>query len=83
MKYRQGADAILAGINTVLADNPSLTVRGQKAEVQSPKSKAQSHRLRRIVLDAKGRTPLGAKVVSDERAALTTIVVSESAPKGA
>jgi diaminohydroxyphosphoribosylaminopyrimidine deaminase/5-amino-6-(5-phosphoribosylamino)uracil reductase len=33
------------------------------------------------VLDAKGRTPLCAKLVSDEWAALTTIVVSESAPK--
>jgi len=81
MKLRQGVDAILVGINTVLADDPSLTVRIQKSGVQSPKSKVQSHRLRRIVLDAKGRTPLGAKIVSDEWAALTTIVVSESAPK--
>ena len=81
MKLRQGADAILVGINTVLADDPSLTVRVQKPGVQSPKSRVQSHRLRRIVLDAKARTPLGAKVVSDEWAALTTIVVSKSAPK--
>ena len=27
MKLRQGSDAILVGINTILADNPSLTVR--------------------------------------------------------
>ena len=81
MKLRQGADAILVGINTVLADDPSLTVRIQGSEVQSPRSKVQNHRLRRIVLDAKGLTPLTAKVVSDEWAALTTIVVGESAPK--
>jgi len=81
MKLRRGADAILVGINTVLTDDPSLTVRIQKAEGQSPKSKAQPNRLRRIVLDAKGRTPLTAQVVSDEWAALTTIVVSEAAPE--
>ena len=37
--------------------------------------------LRRIVLDSMARTPLAAKVVSDEHAALTTIVVSPGAPK--
>jgi len=74
MVLRQGADAILAGINTVLADDPSLTFR-------SPKSKVHSHRLRRIVLDAGGRTPLTAKVARDDYAALTTVVVNESAPK--
>jgi diaminohydroxyphosphoribosylaminopyrimidine deaminase / 5-amino-6-(5-phosphoribosylamino)uracil reductase len=77
MKLRQGSDAILVGINTVLADNPALTVRGgnQKREnIQHP-------RLRRIVLDSRARTPLAAKVVSDEFAALTTIVVGKRAPK--
>jgi len=78
MKLRQGSDAILVGINTVLADNPSLTVR----TVQSPKSKVQSQKmLRRIILDSLARTPLDAKVVSDEFAALTTIIVSKNAPK--
>ncbi len=74
MKLRRGSDAILVGIGTVLADDPSLTVRGPKAEVRGRK-------LRRIVLDAMARTPLGAKVVSDGWTALTTIVVSKSAPR--
>jgi diaminohydroxyphosphoribosylaminopyrimidine deaminase/5-amino-6-(5-phosphoribosylamino)uracil reductase len=76
MKLRQGADAILAGINTVLADDPSLTVRageGRKARGQTPR--------RRFILDPRGRTPLDAKVVSDEFRELTTVVVTGRASK--
>jgi len=78
MKLRQGSDAILVGVNTVLADNPSLTVRGN---IQHPTSNVQHPKLRRIVLDSMARTPLTAKVVCDEQAALTTIVVGKHAPK--
>jgi diaminohydroxyphosphoribosylaminopyrimidine deaminase/5-amino-6-(5-phosphoribosylamino)uracil reductase len=74
MKLRQGADAILVGVNTVLADDPSLTVR----QGRGPKLKAQ--KLRRIVLDSRARTPPRSRVVSDELAALTTIVVGRHAP---
>jgi diaminohydroxyphosphoribosylaminopyrimidine deaminase/5-amino-6-(5-phosphoribosylamino)uracil reductase len=77
MKLRQGKDAILVGINTILVDDPSLTARSQKPEARSQKKP----RLRRIILDSLARTPLDAKVVSDEFAALTTIVVSKLAPK--
>jgi diaminohydroxyphosphoribosylaminopyrimidine deaminase/5-amino-6-(5-phosphoribosylamino)uracil reductase len=75
MKLRQGSDAILVGINTILADDPSLTFRKRKAESGKRKQ------LRRIILDSQARTPLDAKVVSDEFAALTTIVVGKLAPK--
>src|ERR1051325_37172 len=63
MKLRQGSDAILVGVNTILADDPSLTYRGTNEKS-----------LRRIVLDAMARTPLKARVVSDAQAAQTTIV---------
>jgi diaminohydroxyphosphoribosylaminopyrimidine deaminase/5-amino-6-(5-phosphoribosylamino)uracil reductase len=76
MKLRQGADAVLVGINTVLADDPSLTIR----KAQSPKSKVQGQK-RRIILDSMARTPLRAKVVSDEFARMTTVVVTKFAPK--
>ena len=81
MRLRQGADAILVGINTVLADDPSLTVRRGGAGSPGLESVVRSHELRRIVLDARARTPREAKVASDEYAALTTVVVNESAPK--
>jgi diaminohydroxyphosphoribosylaminopyrimidine deaminase/5-amino-6-(5-phosphoribosylamino)uracil reductase len=71
MKLRQGCDAILVGVNTILMDDPSLTVRGQN----------KNPRLRRIVLDSQARTPLNAKIVTDELASLTTIVVGRQAPK--
>ena len=73
MNLRQGADAILVGINTILADDPSLTARNPKSEIRNPK-------LRRIVLDTRARTPLKSKMVSDEHAELTTIVVGNVAP---
>jgi diaminohydroxyphosphoribosylaminopyrimidine deaminase/5-amino-6-(5-phosphoribosylamino)uracil reductase len=77
MRLRQGADAILVGVNTVLADDPSLTAR----LVQSSKLKVKSSRLRRIILDSNARTPSASKVVTDEYAALTTIVVAKTAPQ--
>src|SRR6185436_12935821 len=61
MKLRQGADAILVGINTVLADDPGLTFRVPGSGFRVQKAGA----LRRIILDSRARTPLTAKVVSD------------------
>ena len=82
MNLRLGADAILAGVNTILLDNPSLTVRKKKGNIEPRTSNAEHRKLlRRIVLDSMARTPLKSKVVSDEFAALTTVVVSERAPK--
>ena len=72
MHLRQGTDAILVGVNTVIRDDPSLTVRGIR--------NARTN-LRRIILDNQARTPLKSKVVSDEFAGLTTIVVGKKAPK--
>jgi diaminohydroxyphosphoribosylaminopyrimidine deaminase / 5-amino-6-(5-phosphoribosylamino)uracil reductase len=70
MRLRLGADAILVGVNTVIRDDPSLTVRLDG--VSKP--------LRRVVLDSYARTRLSNKVVADEQAPSTTLVVSEDAP---
>jgi diaminohydroxyphosphoribosylaminopyrimidine deaminase/5-amino-6-(5-phosphoribosylamino)uracil reductase len=77
MRLRQGADGILAGVNTILIDNPSLTlrrIRGSTTSLHDPKP------LRRVVLDSLARTPIAARVVTDEFAPLTTIVVTRRAP---
>jgi len=70
MKLRRGTDAILVGVNTVLADDPSLTARP-----------VQAHPLRRIILDSRARTPLNSRVVSDASARLTTVIVGREAPQ--
>jgi diaminohydroxyphosphoribosylaminopyrimidine deaminase/5-amino-6-(5-phosphoribosylamino)uracil reductase len=90
MHLRRGADAILVGVNTVLADNPSLTsrgseIKGQRSGRRTPKSEIfGAHRekpLRRVVLDSRARTPVGAQVASDDYSELTTIVVTSVAPR--
>ena len=79
MKLRQQSDAILVGINTILADNPSLTIRQPGSGKKVTRSKEKQ--LRRIVLDSRARTPVTAKIVSDEHSHLTTIVVTKDAVK--
>jgi diaminohydroxyphosphoribosylaminopyrimidine deaminase/5-amino-6-(5-phosphoribosylamino)uracil reductase len=69
-RLRKGSDAILVGINTVLADDPSLTVKG----------KLKSRPLRRIILDSRARIPLKARVINDEFSESTTVVVAKGAP---
>ena len=54
---RHTCDAVLVGIETVLSDNPKLTVK--EKYVKNP-----NHPLR-VVLDSKGRTPQDALVVDD------------------
>lgn len=76
MRLRRGSDAILVGVNTILADDPSLTAR---TTAQSSEA-TRGAKLRRIVLDSHARTPSTAKVVSDALSHLTTIVVGTSAP---
>jgi len=73
MRVRAGMDAILAGVNTIVQDDPRLTLREPGFEDKA---------LRRIILDPSGRTPPGAKVLNDELAQrFTTVVVTRGAPR--
>src|SRR3569833_3610575 len=74
MRLRLGADAIVAGVNTIVRDDSSLTLRPQPG-MKIPAWK----KLRRIVLDPEGRTPPGAKVLRDKQAELTTVVITSLA----
>jgi diaminohydroxyphosphoribosylaminopyrimidine deaminase/5-amino-6-(5-phosphoribosylamino)uracil reductase len=71
MTLRTASDAILCGVNTIVLDNPRLTIRRPGYE---------DKKLRRIILDPTARIPLESNVVSDKFASLTTVVTTHSAP---
>lgn len=68
-RLRASMDAVLVGVGTVLADDPSLTV--DEALLEGPQPA-------RVVLDSAARTPPDSRVCSP--AAPTFIVASSSAP---
>lgn len=68
-RLRSRVDAILVGINTVLADDPSLTVRLPGYHGKQPW---------RVALDAKGRIPLKSRLVQGNEDGRTWIFVSKN-----
>ncbi len=69
---RAQADAILVGCDTVLIDNPALTVRLPGLEARSPV---------RVVLDSKGRMPLETILVQTAENTPVWIVTTEQMPR--
>ena len=69
-KLRKDSDAIMVGINTVLADDPRLTIHKIPSEYDDNPL--------RIVVDSKARTPLKSRILNDE--APTIIAVTKNAP---
>lgn len=77
---RASSDAIMVGIGTILADNPSLTVKSQDRKLERRQAGLEENPVR-IVVDSKARTPLDADIfVKGEGTRI--IVVSKSAPAG-
>ncbi len=68
-RIRSEVDGIMVGINTVLADDPRLTVHKVKGSGKNPV---------RIVVDSSLRIPLNARVLNSE--AETVVAVSKKAP---
>ena len=60
---RAGSDAIMVGIGTVLADNPSLTVKSEKRR-EKRKRAGKDDNPWRIVVDSTARTPVDAEVLN-------------------
>ncbi len=70
-ELRDRYDAILAGIGTALADDPSLTTRLPDRTGKNPV---------RIIVDSNARLPLTSNVVTDGQAQ-TIVAVTEAAPE--
>ena len=68
-EIRADVDAIIVGVETVIADNPSLTVRN-----------VQGKNPLRVVLDSHARTPLDSKILNTQEAP-TLIALARDAPK--
>jgi 2,5-diamino-6-(ribosylamino)-4(3H)-pyrimidinone 5'-phosphate reductase len=57
------SDAIMVGVGTILADNPSLTVKSEKRREERRKARKDENPLR-IVVDSKARTPVDAEILN-------------------
>lgn len=68
-ELRDVVDAIAVGSGTVLADDPSLTTRLDRPAVRHPL---------RIILDARGRTPLTSLLVAGDLPGRTTIATTSA-----
>ena len=68
-EMRRTSDAIMVGVNTVLNDNPQLTVRGDDGV-------SQSRQPLRVILDSRARTPANARVLQEPGKTLIAVTIA-------
>ena len=61
-RLKAGCDAVMVGIGTVLADDPSLTVKGEECRNHRKNRGVEEHPVR-IVVDSRARIPLEASIL--------------------
>jgi 2,5-diamino-6-(ribosylamino)-4(3H)-pyrimidinone 5'-phosphate reductase len=75
-QVRADSDAVMVGVGTVLADDPSLTVDDEN-RVAARRERGDAPQPARVVADSRGRTPPEAAILDDD--AETFVLVSEAA----
>ncbi|HOW05541.1 2,5-diamino-6-(ribosylamino)-4(3H)-pyrimidinone 5'-phosphate reductase [Methanospirillum hungatei] len=78
-EIKAGCDAIMVGIGTVLADDPSLTIKSANRIAERVRNEKPEHPVR-IVVDSQARTPPDAKILH-KGSGLRIIAVSLAAPE--
>ncbi|MBP2146007.1 2,5-diamino-6-(ribosylamino)-4(3H)-pyrimidinone 5'-phosphate reductase [Methanofollis sp. W23] len=79
-EIKAGADGIMVGIGTVLADDPSLTVKSSELKAARRARGEDEHPLR-VVVDSMARTPLDADILCKGEGR-RVVAVSAAAPAG-
>jgi 2,5-diamino-6-(ribosylamino)-4(3H)-pyrimidinone 5'-phosphate reductase len=77
-ELRASVDAVMVGVGTVLADDPSLTL-DETERIREREARGESPHPARVVADSHARTPPDASVLDDT--AETYVLVAEAEPQ--
>ena len=75
-RLRARSSAIVTGIGTVLADDPSMTVRLQAEDLPGVEDAADIRQPLRVIVDSSLRTPADAKILESQDSSATLIVTT-------